>query len=236
MAWQFYWMKLKYEKMDEHANDEINLALSQDNPPEEITINHWWGKGTRQKLTVYTINFVRMVQTSGDNGTIRRIGGYLKNDKKIAFDWQQWETGKRFQRERELARSQVQREEPSSVGGGTGSQPSATADEEVVGVVGTGSQPNGTVTWLGAPYVTTVPLPATICVPIPDATRIPLPAFGVPVPIPDAGRVRTTYYSDPQLVGVCSDVGSQPRQPARRDCHRSLVEEGNPPYAYRVYR
>jgi len=73
------------------------------------------------------------------------------------------------------------------------------------------------VTWLGAPYVTTVPLPATICVPIPDATIIPLPAFGVPVPIPDAGRVRTiqsTYYSDPQLVGVWSDVGSQPMNDA----------------------
>ena len=218
MAYQFFWLKSKWVKMDPHANVEINLALSQDDPPEEIDINHWWtNKQNRQMLTVYKINFAQMNQTSSDNGTIRCIYGHLMYDKKTKFDWLQ------FQKEKAQARSQVQRVEPSSTCpmGDVWSQvqrvePSAKADGEVVRVlenqqmVGTGSQPSATAdggvvrAWENQQIVETGSQPRETVTWLGDGrnwwsqvpvTIVPPPA--PPVPAPDATIVPLRSFGYP---------------------------------------
>ena len=108
-------MKKTCEKFDDHANVEINEALSQAEPPRTLTVRHVWGKGKKKTHTDYTLDFVEMFQVQ-ENKTSRQIMGYWNDDWNSMFDWQQLQTSK--------GGGTVSK--PSSEGGGTGSQPSAT--------------------------------------------------------------------------------------------------------------
>ena len=154
-----------------------------------------------------------MVQTAGDNGTIRKIAGYWDDNWKseaALFDWQQ------LQRDKELARSQVQMEEQSSTYpmGDVWSQvqrvePSAKADGEVVCVeenqqmVGTGSQPSATAdggvvrAWENQQIVETGSQPRETVTWLgePYVTIVPPPA--PPVPAPDATIVPLKSFGYP---------------------------------------
>ena len=244
MMWQFYFEKFGWMKLDENANEEINRALSQDDPPEEVATNHWWKRKGKQVLTIYTINFAEMKQRSSDNNTTRAVYGHVMYDKKIKFDWVQ------FQQEKVRARSQVQAVELSPTvpaGEGTGSQPSAgcadgfffpvqenqqmvgtdsqqsdTADGGVVRacgnkIIGTGSQPKETLTWLGPPYVTAVPAAPCPSLGPPYAPFVPLSLF-LGTQYHNAPRmvIQSGYpcCSEPQLFGDMGDVGSQPMNDA----------------------
>lgn len=79
-------MKSKLESFDDHANDAINEALSQADPPDKLTIEHWWKNN--KKVTKYDLDFVEMIQISQDNGTLRRIKGYWNDDWNQEFDFQ----------------------------------------------------------------------------------------------------------------------------------------------------
>ena len=102
--WQFYFEgRFGWAKLDANANEEVNRALSQEDPPEEVATDHWWQrKSGKPEHTVYTINFAEMRQRSSDNKTTRAVYGQAMTNKKTKFDWVQ------FQQEKVRARSQVQ--------------------------------------------------------------------------------------------------------------------------------
>jgi len=115
MPWKFYFMKMTWQRFDDHANVVVNEALSQANPPRQVTFRHRWGKNNK-KHTDYTVDFVEMFQVQ-ENGTRRKIAGFWDDDWNCVFDWLQH------------FRGGGESVGPPGLpqGGASGSQPSATA-------------------------------------------------------------------------------------------------------------